>query len=55
MRAKNETYFRNLKPTDKVFKRSDSGGLYMLVAKNGSKLWRLSYRFGGKQQLLVVG
>src|SRR6185437_16824182 len=28
---------------------------YMLVAKNGSKLWRLSYRFGGKQKLLAVG
>jgi integrase len=55
MPAKTETYFRNLKPVEKDYKRSDSGGLYMLVAKNGSKLWRLSYRFAGKQKLLAVG
>jgi integrase len=55
MPARTETYFRNLKPADKDFKSSDSGGLYMLVTKNGSKLWRLSYRFDGKQKLLAVG
>jgi len=55
MPARTETYFRNLKPAEKDFKSSDSGGLYMLITKNGSKLWRLSYRFDGKQKLLAVG
>ena len=44
MPARTETYFRNLKPAEKDFKSSDSGGLYMLITKNGSKLWRLSLR-----------
>lgn len=55
MPAKSETYFRNLKPAEKDFKSSDSSGLYMLVTKGGSKLWRLSYRFDGKQKLLAIG
>jgi len=53
--AKTETFFRNLKPTEKDFKSSDAGGLYMLVTKGGSKLWRLSYRFGARQKLLAIG
>lgn len=27
----------------------------MLIQPNGSKLWRLAYRFGGKQKLLALG
>jgi hypothetical protein len=55
MPAKNDTYFRHLKPGEKDYKRSDSGGLFMLVATSGSKLWRFSYRFDGKQKLLALG
>ena len=33
----------------------DSGGLYLLIAPHGSKLWRLAYRFGGKQKTLAIG
>jgi len=29
--------------------------LHLLVTPQGSKLWRLSYRFGGKQKLLSLG
>ena len=43
------------KPESKPFKRSDGGGLFILVQPNGSKLWRFAYRFGGKQQLLSGG
>ena len=55
MPGKNDTYFRHLKPGEKDYKRSDSGGLYLLVTTAGSKLWRYSYRFDAKQKLLAIG
>ena len=39
----------------KPYKLSDGGGLHLLVQPNGSKLWRLKYRFGGKEKLLSFG
>jgi hypothetical protein len=53
--AKNDTYFRHLKTGERDYKQSDSGGLFMLVTTTGSKLWRYSYRFDGKQKLLALG
>ena len=41
------------KPADKEYKISDGGGLYLLVTPTGGKLWRLKYRFGGKEKLLT--
>jgi len=46
---------RNAKPKEKFYKLSDSGGLYLHVTENGSKLWRLKYRYDGKQKLLAFG
>ncbi len=46
---------RNAKPTEKSQKLSDGGGLYLLVHTNGSKYWRLKYRFVGKEKLLSIG
>lgn len=46
---------RALKPSGSEFKKSDSGGLHILVKPSGSKLWRLSYRFGQKQKTLTGG
>lgn len=46
---------RKLKPEVKPFKMTDGGGLFLLVQPNGSKYWRLAYRFDGKQKLLAVG
>ncbi len=43
---------RNAKANGKVQKLSDGGGLYLHVTATGSKLWRLAYRFEGKQKLL---
>jgi integrase len=34
---------------------ADSGGLHLLVSPNGSKLWRLKYRFEKKEKLLSFG
>jgi integrase len=50
-----DTYFRNLKPQAKPYKKSDGGGLRLVVQPNGSKLWRMAYRFGGKQKELAFG
>jgi Arm domain-containing DNA-binding protein len=51
----NDTQVRAIKPSKRTIKLSDSGGLYLLIAPHGSKLWRLAYRFGGKQKTLAIG
>ena len=51
----NDIACRNAKPKDKPYKKADSGGLYLLINPNGSKLWRLKYRFLGKEKLLAIG
>jgi hypothetical protein len=45
----------NAKAKDKPYKLFDSGGLFVLVAPTGSKLWRLKYRAVGKEKLLSLG
>jgi integrase len=37
------------------YKLSDGGGLHLLVQPGGSKLWRLRYRFAGKENMLALG
>jgi integrase len=46
---------RAAKPREKPYKLSDGGGLHVLVQPTGRKLWRLKYRFGGKEKLLSFG
>jgi integrase len=55
MPARNEVAFRSAKPREKPFKLSDGGGLFLLVQPNATKLWRLAYRYDGKQKLLALG
>ncbi|MFG6375806.1 MAG: Arm DNA-binding domain-containing protein, partial [Desulfovibrio sp.] len=50
-----DTQIRNLKPAEKAKKYADGGGLYLYVAKTGSKLWRMAYRFNNKEKLLSFG
>ena len=50
-----DTQLRNVKPREKPFKLADGGGLYLMVTPQGSKLWRLAYRFAGKQKTLAFG
>ncbi|MDZ4052342.1 MAG: Arm DNA-binding domain-containing protein, partial [Phenylobacterium sp.] len=45
-----DTQLRSLKPESKPRKLSDFEGLFLLVNPSGSRLWRFSYRFGGKQK-----
>jgi integrase len=42
-------------PRDRDWKLSDSGGLYLLVRPNGSKLWRMKYRLHGREKKLAFG
>ena len=51
----NDTRVRQAKRADRPIKLSDAGGLHLLIQPNGSKLWRLAYRFGGKQKTLAIG
>jgi len=46
---------RTSKPKDKQYKLSAGLGLYLIVAPNGGKWWRVRYRFSGKQKELSVG
>lgn len=46
---------KKAKPSDKPYKLFDGGGLYLLINPNGSKLWRLKYRYLGKERLYSVG
>jgi integrase len=46
---------RKAKPTAKLRKLFDGGGLHILIQPTGSKLWRLAYRFAGKQKTLALG
>lgn len=46
---------RNTKPTEKTQRLYDSGGLYLEIPPTGGKLWRVKYRFGGKEKRLALG
>jgi integrase len=46
---------RNTKPGAKPIKVTDGEGMYLLVAPQGGKCWRLKYRFEGKEKLLALG
>src|SRR5271170_6452213 len=50
-----DTTVRKAKPSANRKKLSDGGGLHVLVKPNGGKLWRLAYRFAGKQKTLALG
>ena len=46
---------RKSKVESKAYKLSDGGGMYLEVMPNGSKYWRLKYRFEGKEKKLALG
>jgi hypothetical protein len=48
-----DTMVRNAKSREQPYKLSDSKGMYLQVESSGSKLWRLKYRFNGKERRLV--
>ncbi|WP_105628761.1 tyrosine-type recombinase/integrase [Cronobacter sakazakii] len=46
---------RALKPKEKTYRLGDAGGLYVEVATNGSRYWRMKYRVAGKEKRLAFG
>jgi integrase len=46
---------KGAKPGPTVRKLSDGHGLQLWVMPNGSRLWRLAYRFNGQQKKLSIG
>jgi integrase len=53
--ALTDTRIRNAGPAAKPYKLSDGGGMYLLVTPEGSRYWRLDYRFAGKRRTLAIG
>ncbi len=53
--ALSDLQIRNLKATDKPYKKYDEKGLYVQVHPNGSKYFRFKYRFNGKEKVLALG
>ncbi|HIQ17435.1 MAG TPA: DUF4102 domain-containing protein [Novosphingobium capsulatum] len=45
----------NAKPKERPYKMFDGGGLHLFVKPNGSKLWRLTYSWLGRQKTLSLG
>jgi hypothetical protein len=52
--ALTDAKIRAAKPDEKPYKLADSGNI-LLVHPNGSRYWRLRYRFLGKEKTLALG
>src|SRR5882757_3252043 len=50
-----DTQIRNAKPKDKPYKLPRESGLCLIVNPNGSKWWRYTYSFGGKEKTISFG
>ena len=54
IQALTATQIKQAKPKEKDYKLSDGGGLYLLVTKRGTKLWRMKYKFDGKEKTFII-
>ncbi|EIX9772504.1 TPA: tyrosine-type recombinase/integrase [Klebsiella pneumoniae] len=43
------------RPAEKPYRLADACGLFLYVPPSGKKVWRMRYRFGGKEKTLVIG
>jgi hypothetical protein len=50
-----DTQVKKAKPEQEAYRIADSGGLFVFVTPAGGKLWRLRYRFNGKEKTLSLG
>jgi hypothetical protein len=53
--ALTDTRIRGLRADGKIRRYSDGYGLYVEVTPGGSKLWKMAFRFEGKQKTLSFG
>ena len=50
-----DVFLKKIKSNSPQKRFSDGGGLFVQLSPNGTLLWRMAYRFGGKQKLLSFG
>ena len=53
--ALTDTGIKKAQPAEKQYRMPDERGLVLLVRPNGSKLWQLRYRHGGKEKTASLG
>ena len=53
--ALTDSAIKNAKPDASQYKLHDGKGLLLIVRPTGGKLWRLKYRFAGREQQLSIG
>lgn len=53
--ALTDTAIKALKPKATLYKVFDGGGLYLEVLPTGTKVWRMKYRYGGKDKRHTLG
>ena len=46
---------RAARATERPYRLADAGGLYLQVTPAGGRLWRLKYRWAGREKLLALG
>lgn len=46
---------RHAKPKEKAYRLFDTHGLYLEIKPTGTKIWRLKFKFYGKEKLLTIG
>ena len=54
-RRLNDTQIKQPKPTDRPYKLTDGGGLYLEIQPNGGRFWRYRYRTLGKENVFALG
>ena len=50
-----DSCIRQAQAAAKPYKLADGGGMYLLLKPDGSRYWRLDYRFAGKRKTLALG
>lgn len=50
-----QTQVKSAAPRDRAYKMADAGGLYLHVKPTGRRLWRMKFRYGGREKLLSFG
>lgn len=50
-----DAQIRKIKPLEKKKRYADEKGLYLEVTPAGSRIWRIKYRFNGRESTLTIG
>ena len=52
--ALTDIQIKNAKTPEKKIKLTEGAGIYLLLHPDGSKYWRMQYRFDGKQKPMLL-